>query len=237
MRQIPALTNNTFKSGRESSLHSAIKEWYFHEGDELEAKVEGYVIDIKRGNLLIEVQTANFSAIKAKLQHLLNKHRVRLVYPIPKQKWIIHKPAASEDTFGRRRSPRKGCLLDLFNELIRIPNLFHNDNLSIEALLIEEEEIWRNNGKGTWRRKGASIQDRKLIRVYERELFEHKTEFLRILPKNLPAPFTNRNLAENLGIQIGQSRRITYSLRKIGVIAQVGKNGNQMLFKRSTLTV
>ena len=231
------MTNSTFKSGRESSLHSAIKEWYFHEGDKLETKVDGYVIDIKRGSLLIEVQTANFSAIKIKLQHLLNKHKVRLVYPIAKQKWIIHRSAASEDTFGRRRSPRKGCLLDLFNELIRIPNLFCNDNLSIEVLLIEEEEIWCNDGKGTWRRKGASIQDKKLIRVFERELFEHKTDFLKVLPKDLPEPFTNRNLAENLGIHINQSRRITYSLRKIGVITQVGKSGNQMLFKSSALTV
>jgi len=237
MLQVQALTDSTFKSGRESSLHSAIKEWYFHEGDMLETKVDGYVIDIKRGNLLIEVQTANFSAIKAKLQHLLNRHKVRLVYPIPKQKWIIHKPAASEDTFGRRGSPRKGCLLDLFNELMRIPSLFYNDNLSIEVVLIEEEEIWRNDGKGTWRRKGASIQDRKLIRVFERELFEHKADFLKVLPKDLPEPFTNRNLAESLRIHNNQSRRITYSLRKMGVITQVGKNGNQMLFKRSALMV
>jgi len=231
------LTDNTYKSGRESSLHSAIKEWYFHEGDKLETKVDGYVIDIKRGNLLIEVQTANFSAIKTKLQHLLNKHKVRLVYPIAKQKWIIHKSTTNGDLFGRRRSPRKGFSLDLFDELIRIPNLFYNDNLSIEVVLIEEEEIWRNDGKGTWRRKGASIQDRKLIRVFERELFEHKTDFLKVLPKDLPEPFSNRNLAENLGIHINQSRRVTYSLRKIGVITQVGKNGNQMLFKRSASTV
>ncbi len=227
------MPNNTLRSGRESSLHSAIKEWYFRRGDKLEAKVDGYIIDIRRGDLLIEIQTANFSAIKTKLQHLLDKHKVRLVYPIPRQKWIIHKSTFSEDTFGRRRSPRKGCLLDLFNELIRIPDLFLNDNLSIEVLLIEEEEIWRNDGKGTWRRKGASIQDRRLIRIFERALFEHKTDFLKVLPKDLPQSFSNRNLAENLGIHINQSRRITYTLRKIGVITQVGKNGNQMLFARS----
>jgi hypothetical protein len=227
------LTENTFKSGRESSLHSAIKKWYFCQGDKLEAKVDGYVIDIKRGNLLIEIQTANFSAIKTKLQHLLDKHRVRLVYPIPKQKWIIHKSTTSEKTFGRRRSPRKGYLLDLFNELIRIPSLFYNDNLSVEVLMIEEEELWRNDGKGSWRRKGASIEDKKLIRVLETKLFEHKTDFLNILPEDLPDPFSNRNLAQNLGIHISQSRKITYTLRKIGIITQVGKNRNQMLFTRS----
>jgi hypothetical protein len=233
MRQISTLTDNAFKSGRESSLHSTIKEWYHREGDKLEAKVDGYIIDIQRGDLLIEIQTANFSAIKTKLQHLLKRHRVRLVYPIAKQKWIIHKSAFSEDTFGRRRSPKRGCFLDLFDELIRIPSLFYNDNLSIQVLMIEEEEIWRNDGKGSWRRKGASIEDRKLIRVLETRLFEHKTDFLNILPRDLPEPFSNRNLAQNLGIHVNLSRRMTYSLKKIGVIAEVDKNGNQMLFTRS----
>ncbi len=227
------MTNSTFKSRRESSLHSAIKEWYFHKGDKLETRVDGYVIDIKRRNLLIEIQTANFSAIKTKLQHLLNKHKVRLVYPIAIQKWIIHKSSSSEDTFGRRRSPKRGCLFDLFDELIRIPSLFYSGNLSIEVLMIEEEETWRNDGKGSWRRKGASREDRKLVRVLETKLFEHNTDFLKILPKDLPEPFSNRNLAENLGIRISQSRRVTYSLRKIGIITYVGKNENQMLFTRT----
>ena len=237
MRQIPTLTGNAFKSGRESSLHSSIKDWYRHEGDRLEAKVDGYVIDILRGDLLIEIQTANFSAIKTKLLHLLNRHRVRLVYPIAIQKWIIHKSSSSEDTFGRRKSPKRGCLTDVFNELIRIPSLFSNGNLSIEVLMIEEEEIWRNDGKGSWRRKGASIEDKKLIRVLETKIFENKTDFLNFLPKDLQDPFSNRNLAENLGIHINQSRRMTYSLRKIGAIVQVGKDRNQMLFTRSTSAI
>ena len=232
MRQISTLTNSTLKSGRESSLHSTIKKWCRHKGDKLEAKVDGFVIDIKRGDQLIEIQTANFSAIKSKLLRLLDKHKVRLVYPIAELKWIVHKSASGEETFGRRRSPRRGCLLDMFSELIRIPSLFYNDNLSIEVLMIEEEEIWRNDGRGSWRRKGASIEDRKLIRVLETKLFEHKTDFLDFLPKDLPEPFSNRNLAQSLGVHINQSRRVTYSLRKIGVIAQVGRNGNQMLFTR-----
>jgi hypothetical protein len=210
-----------------------MKEWYYLKGDKLEAKVDGFIVDIKRGDLLIEIQTANFSAIKPKLSHLLNEHKVRLIYPIPKQKWIIHRSTATGETFGRRKSPKKGRLTDLFNELIRIPNLFAKGNLSIEVLMIETEETWINNGKGSWRRKGTSIQDRKLIQVYETETFENKTDFLKILPKNLPNPFSNRNLAQSLGIPINQSRKITYSLRKIGTITHAGNNKKQMLFTRS----
>jgi hypothetical protein len=231
MRQISTLKDNAFSSGRESSLHSAIKNWYFLEGDKLEAKVDDFIVDIVRGDLLIEIQIANFSAIKPKLSCLLNEHKIRLVYPIPKEKWIVHKSTGSGEIFGRRRSPKKGRISDLFSELIRIPSLFSEGNLSVEVLMVEVEETWCNDGIGSWRRKGASIEDRKLIRVFERVVFEHKADFLRVLPKDLPDPFSNRNLAESLGITVNQSRKMTYSLRKIGTIKHIGKIRNQMLFR------
>lgn len=229
------MTNQTNSSGRESSLHSAIKQWYSLEGDKLEAKVDDFKVDILRRDLLIEIQTANFSAIKPKLQRLLNNHKVRIVYPIPKQKWIIHRSTATGETFGRRRSPREGRLSDLFSELIRIPSLFASGNLSVEVLMIEMEEIWCNDRRGSWRRRGASIEDRKLIRVLERRIFENQTDFLRLLPEGLTDPFSNRNLAESLGIPINQSRRMTYALRKMGAIAHVGETRRQMLFARAPL--
>ena len=227
------MMDNAFSSGRESSLHSAIKKWYFLEGDKLEDRVDDFVVDIVRGDLLIEIQIANFSAIKPKLSRLLNDHKVRLVYPIPKEKWIVHKSMATGETYGRRRSPKKGRLSDLFSELVRVPNLFSKGNFSVEVLMIEVEEIWCNDGRGSWRRKGASIEDRKLIRVFERSIFEHKADFLKVLPEDLPDPFSNRNLAESLGISINQSRKMTYALRKIGTITYVGKNRNQMFFVRA----
>jgi hypothetical protein len=114
---------------------------------------------------------------------------------------------------------------------MRIPDLFSKGNLSIEVLMTEVEEIWCNDGKGSWRRKGASIKDRRLIRVFERVMFEDKADFLRVLPKDLPDPFSNRNLSESLRIPINQSRKMTYSLRKIGTIKHAGRNGRQMLFR------
>ncbi len=124
---------------------------------------------------------------------------------------------------------------DLFSELIRIPTLFSKGDLSIEVLMIEEEEIWCNDGRGSWRRKGASIEDRRLIRVFERQIFEREEDFLKILPNELPDPFSNRHLAADLGISVNQSRRMTYSFRKMEIITQVAKKGNQMFFARSPL--
>jgi len=51
---------------KEYSLHSDIKKWYFCPGDHFEVKMYNYIIDIKRDDLLVEIQTKNFSAIKKK---------------------------------------------------------------------------------------------------------------------------------------------------------------------------
>ena len=227
------MTNNSSNSGRESSLHSAIKKWYFLEGDKLEYRVDNFIVDLVRGDLLVEIQIANFSVIKPKLLSLLNDHKVRLVHPIPKEKWIVHKSMTTGETYGRRRSTKKGRLSDLFSELVRIPSLLSEGNFSIEVLMVEVEEVWCDDGRGSWKRKGASIEDKKLIRVFERRIFERKADFLKALPEDLPDPFSNKNLAKSFGISVNQSRKMTYVLRKIGAITFVGKSGNQMLFARA----
>jgi len=161
----------------EYSLHSEIKRWYRVSGDELEVKVEDFIVDILRGELLIEIQTQNFSAVKKKLIKLLTNNQVRLVYPIAKLKWIVH-VSGSGEFVRRRKSPKKGKLSDLFYELIHAPRLIRNKNFSLEVLLIEEEEVRCNDGRGSWRRRGVSVQDRKLLNVFDRVVFEDSQDFL-----------------------------------------------------------
>ena len=216
----------------EHSLHSEIKEWYTVPGDKIEVKIDDFIIDIARGTLLIEIQTRNFSAIKRKLSSLVENHQVRLVHPIPERKWIVRVTETGK-TIGRRKSPRKGRLVDLFYELVSIPDLIDNENFSLEVLMIEEEEIRCNDGKGTWRRKGVSIKDAKLINVNGKLLFENRRDFLIFLPDDLKNPFTNRTLANQAGVSIPLARKITYCLRKMGVITCVGKKRREMMFQKT----
>ncbi|PVX24276.1 MAG: hypothetical protein CW716_10370 [Candidatus Bathyarchaeum sp.] len=217
----------------EYSLHSEIKHWYKAPGDKLETKVDNYIIDVLRDKLLIEIQTGNFSAIKKKLTKLLhNNNRVRLVYPIAKLKWIIH-VSQSGEFVRRRKSPKKGKLTDLFYELVHAPNLIKDKNFSFEVLLIEEEEVRCNDGRGSWRRRGISTRDRKLLNVFDRIVFEDKQDFLKFLPPELNGHFTNKLLASKLGISVTLAQKITYCLRKMGAISIAGKKRNQLLFQVS----
>jgi hypothetical protein len=214
---------------QESSLHAALKSWYARPGDELEVNIEGYIVDIVRGDLLIEIQTGNFSALKSKLPRLASRYRVHLVHPIPKDKWILRK-SPSEKTLSRRKSPKRGGLEDLFTELVRIPALITHPNITIEVLLVQEEEIWQDDGKGSWRRKGWSIADRRLLDVLERFVLASPSDFRDLLPDNLPEPFTARDLARALHRPPYLARKMVYCLHKMGAASRVGKRGQAYLY-------
>jgi hypothetical protein len=217
---------------QENSLHAALKDWYSTPGDQIEQQVDGYWIDIVRGNLLIEIQTRNFSAIKNKLHHLLEKHPVRLVYPIPQEKWIVRLPIESNQLPSRRKSPRHGRLVDVFRELVRIPHLVAHPNFSLEVLLTREEEIRRNDGLGSWRRQGWSIADRRLLEVVNCIRLETPSDFTAFLPDSLPERFTNRDLATLLGIPQPLASKTAYSLRSMGLVEITGKRGRAYLYER-----
>ena len=214
----------------EHSLHSEIKDWYKVLGDEIEVKVEDFIVDIRRGKLLIEIQTRNFSAVKKKLIKLLLNNQVRLVYPIAKLKWIVH-VSRSGEFVRRRKSPKKGKLIDLFYELVHTPILIKDRNFSLEVLLIEEEELRCNDGRGSWRRRGVSVKDRKLLNVFDRIVFEDSRDFSEFLPNTLDGNFTNKVLANKLGISIRLAQKITYCLRKMGAISIAGKKSKELLFQ------
>lgn len=214
----------------EKSLHAALKLWYSQADDKFEVKVENFVIDIVRNNLLIEIQTGNFGAMKPKLKRLLPNYHIHLIYPIAQQKWIVRQTKEG-DLIKRRKSPKRGSVIDVFKELVRIAEFMSNSNLSLEVLLIHQEEIWRDDGKGSWRRKKWSVYDHHLLRVVEQLSFKSPSDFCELLPKNLAQPFTNRQLATALACTVNMAQRMSYSLRKMGELTVVGKKGNALLYK------
>ena len=221
----------------EKSLHAALKAHYARPGDVVEAVVDGYVIDLVRDELLIEVQTGNFAALKDKLDALLTGQRVLLVYPIAQTKWIVKvavddSPKRTRERLSRRRSPKRGCFLDVFDELVRIPHLAGHPNLTLELVLCAIDEIRCDDGRGRWRRKGVSILDQELLDVLDTVRLTQPADFVALLPDDLTEPFTNRALAEAAGIRLRLAQRVTYTLRHMGALQQVGFEGKAHLYRR-----
>jgi hypothetical protein len=226
-------TQGLCKPMTEHSLHLAIKTAISLPGDQFEVKQGNYIIDILRGNMAIEVQTKNFSALKEKLQTLTEKQPVRLVYPLPERKTITYITQTSQ-VIEKRKSPKKGVLTDVFRELVMIPTLLGKENFSFEILFIDEEEVRCADGKGSWRRKGVSIIERRLLNINSRVLFQNREDFLKLLPDELNPVFTNAELAKQTKIPVRAARQLTYCLRKSGLIKAVGKKGKALTFQKVT---
>lgn len=214
----------------ESSLHADLKKWYGEMGDQYEIPVDGYLIDIVRGDLLIEIQTSHFSTIRNKLTHLLPDHPIRLVYPIAKCKWILRYAADGSTLLGRRKSPKHGRIEHLFTELKYIPKLAMHPNLSVEVIFTEQVDIWKNDGKGSWRRGYWSLVDRKLVLVESRMILSDIEDYIGLLPVGLPNPFSSRDVMVHARITPKLAQNMLYCLRNMDLISVVGMSGRRRLY-------
>lgn len=214
----------------EQSLHNQLKDLYADEGDQVEATVEGYIVDVVKDGILIEVQTGSFGSIRQKLLDLLRNHRVRLVHPVPLNKWIIRVNSNGEQV-SRRRSPKRGRVEEVFYEMVYTPELAGVPGFELEVAMVDAEELWADDGRGSWRRRRWSIADRRLLSVQERHLFTYPADYLRLLPEQLQDGFTARELAQESKLSSGLSQKMVYTLRKMGLLEAAGKRGRSNLYR------
>lgn len=216
----------------EQPLHAALKAWYAKENAQVEVSVDGYIIDVVEGKNLIEIQTGNFSTIKKKLFSLVKTFPVCLVYPVAREKWLLKLPKEEWDAPRRRKSPKRGQVVEVFNELIRFPQLVAEENFSLEVVMIEEEEVRRYTGK-RWRTRGWETVERRLLKVVERKLFRRPSDMGALLPPDLPPTFTTTNLAQTLSIPQRLAQKMAYCLREMGAITKIGKRGRAYLYTKT----
>ena len=224
---------NQISTLNEKPLHAALKASYARPGDRFEVQVDGFIIDIVRDALLIEIQTTSLASLKRKLSSLVKDHCVRLVYPIAREKWIVKLAEDGHSTASRRKSPKRGKIEDLFGELVSFPKLLAHPNFSLEVLLIQEEEIRRYDGRKGWRRRGWVIQERRLLQVVDQVRFSTPEDLGELLPLDLGEPFTTLDLARAIARPRRLAQRMAYCLREMGEIEAVGKQGNAILYVRS----
>lgn len=223
--------NTSIGTLRESSLHAQLKQLYACPGDIHEANIGGMIIDIVRGDRLIEIQTGDFGALKKKLERLLDLHIVQIVYPLPLRRTIL-RIAKSEGAKSKRLSPKMGRIEDIFSEMVRLARYAKHPNFLLHVILIEDEIILVDDGKGSWRRKGWSVYDRRLIKVVDSRSFHTPFDYASLLPGGLDSTFTSVDLAREAKLRPSLARKMLFSLREMGVINLIGKRGRLNCYAR-----
>ena len=218
---------------REGPLHAELKRLYAEPDDMLEAPVDGYIVDILRDGLIIEIQTQSFSAIARKMRDLVSRHRVRLVHPVAQERWLVKLPRNGKGKPERRRSPKHCGFEDVFEELVSLPDLLDHRNFELEILTTREEEVRQfRGGRRAWRRRGWVVVERRLLEILGRLLLRSASDLLQFLSSDLPDPFDTAQLATALGRPRWFAQKAAYCLRESGAVYRVGKVGNALIYAR-----
>ncbi len=219
----------------ESSLHKQLKQLYADSGAEVEHKLGRYRIDVVCDGELIEIQHGSLAAIRDKVADLTTDHRVLVVKPIVVRKRLVKLKSQGGCVVARRLSPKRGSILDLFDELVYFTRVYPHPNLTLEVPLVDIEE-WRYPGHGRRRYRRMNdhvVDDQKLIKLHEIHRFQTRRDLLKLIPTDLPDPFHTGHLAETMNIPRDKAQQIAYCLRKTASLEDCGKLVNARLYRRA----
>lgn len=221
----------------ETSLHRQLKTRYAGDDDQVEVRVGRYRIDAVAGKWLVEIQHGSLAAIRDKIRRLLQQHRVLVVKPIIASKLLVKRKRKGGPIVDRRKSPKQGTPLDLFDEMVYFTRVFPHPNLALEIALVDVEE-WRYPGHGRRRRRRERdfvVEDQHLVEVHRTIRLKTAADLWRLMPSlRLPKQFHTGQLAEQLEAQRWVAQRIAYVLREVGAVRQTGKQGNALLYTRKS---
>lgn len=224
----------------EFSLHRELKALYAGSEAATEVRLGRFRIDAVRDDELIEIQLASLAALRRKTLALLadprwRRRRLRIVKPVVASKQIIRRRRPEGPVASRRRSPKRGALVDVFHELIYFTRVFPRPRLALDVLLVDVEEE-RHPGHGRrrrWRRRDHVVADQRLVAVGPRVELATADDLWRLVPGTLPEVFHSGDVAEATGLARWVAQRIVFCLREMGAAEAVGKHGNTRLYRRA----
>lgn len=219
----------------ETSLHRQLKEHFAATAEQTEVQLEGFRIDaIASSGELIEIQHAGLGALRDKTRRLLtrSRHSLRIVKPIVARKRVVTLAKRDGEVIRSRMSPKRGELIDLFQDLVHFADVFPMKRLTLEFVLIEAEEVRIDRAQVRRRGKKYISLDQHLVSVGQSIELRTARDLLRLLPlEQLPTPFDTAHLAANLQRPRWFAQKVGYCLRQSGIAKLVGKRGNSQLFQ------
>jgi hypothetical protein len=156
---------------------------------------------------------------------------VLVVKPIARRKIILRQSVTDGAWDVRRLSPKTGTLLNVFDDLVHFTRVFPHPNLTIEIVLVDEEEFRVPRARRRFRQREYRIHDRRLISIVARRQLVSAYDLLDLLPPGSPDPMTTESLAAHMGCQPWFARRVAYTLRHCGAARITGKVGNRLVYR------
>lgn len=175
----------------EKTLHATLKRWLDDDLTHHEIPLPcGSVADIFDGERVTEIQTANFSGFRKKLENLLENYPVTVVHPLVRVKWVSWIDPETGEITKPRRSGRRGSFTDAGKQLIYILPLLGHPNLTVRLVLLDVEEQRLLDGWGNGGKRGSHRAERLPLALGEEITLKVPADYTALLPPDLPTPFT-----------------------------------------------
>lgn len=216
----------------EKTLHATLKLWLDDDVTHHEVPLpQGGVADIYDGERVVEIQTANFSAFRKKLEKLLDTYPVTVVHPIVRVKWVSWITPETGEVTKPRRSGRRGSFTDAGKQLIYILPLLGHPNLMVKLVMLDVEEQRLLDGWGNGGKRGSHRADRLPLALGETLTLSAPTDYAALLPPNLPAPFTAAQFGKAARLQGRNLQGTLKVLLAVGVLRRE-KDGRKYQYYR-----
>lgn len=222
---------------QERSLHAILKYW-MEPNEALHEQVlpdTGQIADIFDGERVTEVQTGSFTALRKKLERMLPLYPVTVVHPLPRAKRLIW--VEEDGSLGDpHTSPKKGQPWDAFDQLVYMAPLLGHPHLTVRLVLLDLDEYRRRDGWGREGKRGSHRLER-IPRLDEGAApptvwdLQSAADYGRLLPSELPCPFTSVDLKKVLRRSVKQTQGVIYTLYKCGSIVRKGKSGHAYVYE------
>ena len=214
----------------EKTLHAVLKMYYEPDEDNHEVAIDGYFADIYNEHGIIEIQTRQLNKLRDKLSVFLNEYQVRVVYPMPYEKYLSWIEPETGDITSRRKSPKRCSVYDAMFELYKIKAFLKNQNLKVTLLLIDMEEYKLLNGWSYDKKRGSVRYDRIPVGIRKIVELDCPQDYMQFVPEGLEKNFTSADFANAAHIDRQTAASVLAMLNYMEQVKRVGKTGNAYIY-------
>jgi hypothetical protein len=227
----------------ESGLHRSLKMLYTERfKGKTEQEIEGKVCDVVTGDgEIIEIQTGSLSKLALKIARLVPNHKVRVVYPLVKEKWIETRDEGGQ-LISKRRSPKKAGTYSIFRELTGIYPWVLHEHFILELLEVKvlekrirtEKPMQLANKSRRFPRNWYKT-DKELLSIEDSRTLAGPASYLALLPFSPEDVFSVKALAslqDASGQRIGKNAPLAiWVLQKMRLIELAEKRSNTKYYR------
>ncbi|MCL1853748.1 MAG: hypothetical protein FWF88_12080 [Peptococcaceae bacterium] len=243
----------------ENPIHCLLKSRIEPDTTCHEVRLNGYIVDVLRDDGVYEIQSRHFYLMREKLSKLLENHKVTMVYPVIKTKWIVWVDEGGQ-IVRRRKSPKTGQACHILAELYGIRGLLAHKNLSFVAACLDAEDYRlvaeRDTPGGKGVSVGARVSDGGDVSVKKAASTRRQRQryisqgcvplnwldmiafggtrargLERVMPE-LPDEFTSREFGRSGCLPRKSANMALKVLDEAGMVERVGKEGRLYLYRK-----